>query len=137
MMRNKLKLFGIVATVAVIGLSMASCGDGANGGNSDPTPGVPDVLIGDWYNDDSYPTVVEIAFGTDNQATIVRRDVDEYNVPVSMREWGYVSTNGNRISAVGGWIGGFNFALSNSNNTLTITNASGTFADLNGIYTRN
>ena len=29
---NKLKLFGIIAAVAVIGFSMASCGDGANGG---------------------------------------------------------------------------------------------------------
>ena len=29
---NKLKLFGIIAAVVVIGLSMASCGDGANGG---------------------------------------------------------------------------------------------------------
>ena len=31
-MKNKLKLFGIIAAVAVIGFSMASCGDGANGG---------------------------------------------------------------------------------------------------------
>ena len=32
MMRNKLKLLGIIAAVAVIGFSVMGCGDGAGGG---------------------------------------------------------------------------------------------------------
>jgi len=34
-MKNRSKLFGIIATVAVIGFSMTACGDGANGGGND------------------------------------------------------------------------------------------------------
>jgi len=48
MMRNKLKLFGIIAAVAVIGFSVTGCGDGAgggggggSGGNNNPTPVAP------------------------------------------------------------------------------------------------
>ena len=47
-MRNKLKLFGIIAAVAVIGLSVTGCGDGANGGGGGGGGGVPSELLGTW-----------------------------------------------------------------------------------------
>jgi hypothetical protein len=36
-MKNTIKLFGIIAVVAVIGLSFAACGDGAGGGGGGGT----------------------------------------------------------------------------------------------------
>ena len=41
-MKNRFKLFGIIAMVAVIGFSMTACGDGANGGSGG---GANDITI--------------------------------------------------------------------------------------------
>ena len=49
-MKNLAKLFGIIALVAAIGFSMASCGDGGSGPG--PNPG-PDVFAGTWTGPDA------------------------------------------------------------------------------------
>jgi len=45
-MKRTLKLLGIIAAAAVIGLSVMGCGDGANG--NDGAGGVPSELLGRW-----------------------------------------------------------------------------------------
>jgi hypothetical protein len=53
-MRNVLKAFGIIAIVAIIGLSMAACDDGGSSGgppgsNPGSNPGSGSGLVGKWY----------------------------------------------------------------------------------------
>ena len=49
---------------------------------------------------------------------------------------GYISVTGNRATGVHETAGGFNFVLSNNNNTLTTSSTSGFFIGLNGTWTR-
>ena len=53
-MKNYLKLFGIIAIVAVIGFSMTSCDNDDDGGN-----GIPVELVGMWAKS---PQASEISF---------------------------------------------------------------------------
>ena len=114
-MKNKLKLLGIIAVVAVIGFSMVGCDNGNNGGGY----GVPSELIGSWTN----AAFRDLEFRADGWM--------HYSLGLASGS-ALVGTSGSRIS--GGGIG-FNFALSNNNNTLTITNESGV-SGLNGVWTR-
>ena len=113
-MKNKLKLLGIIAVVAVIGFSMVGCDNGNGGGGG----GVPAELVGTWVNADFR----DIEFAADGWMF--------WNLALSSGS-ALVSTSGNRIS--GGGVE-FNFALSNNNNTLTITNA--TTVGMNGTWIR-
>jgi len=47
-MKNFFKLLGIIALVAVIGFSMAACGD--NGGNNNGSDNVDATIVGKWYD---------------------------------------------------------------------------------------
>jgi len=113
-MKSVLKLLGIVAAVAAIGFSMTSCGDNGGGGF-----GVPAELVGMWENASWH----DIEFEANGWMY--------YSLGLSSGS-ARVSTSGNRIS--GGGIA-FDFDLSNSNNTLTISNQSG-ITGLNGVWTR-
>ena len=114
-MKNKLKLLGVIAAVAVIGFSMVGCDNGNGGGGH----GVPSELVGNWGNE----AFSSLEFQADGWMF--------YGIGLTSGS-ALVGTSGSRIS--GGGLG-FNFALSNNNNTLTITNESG-ISGLNGEWTR-
>ena len=67
-MKNVLKMFGVIALVAIIGFSMAACDDGGSSGGGDKT-----VLSGtSWshYDEDHDATEVLSFSSTDNSVTL-------------------------------------------------------------------
>jgi len=116
-MKNKLKLLGIIAAVAVIGFSMTSCGDNGGGGR-----GVPAGLVGVWERGAA--------------SFEIRLDSGIYGGVELVGAGGgaAIEARGNSIHFTGSgqW---FDFALSNNNNTLTITNAYAWLVS-NGEWTR-
>ena len=54
-MKNKVKLFGIIAIVAIMGFSMAACGGGGGGGD-DGDGGDPAMKFEGTWNHVSWPT---------------------------------------------------------------------------------
>ena len=122
MKRNKLKLLGIIAAVAVIGFSMVGCDNGNNGGGGGR--GVPATLVGVWEG----PSYTLIEFDADGWTNVMGD---------SGTTAGFVGTSGNRVNGTGGsegLTGGFDFVLDGG--TMTVSNASGAFAGLNGTWTR-
>jgi hypothetical protein len=107
-MKKLFKLLGLIAFVAVIGLSITACGGG--GGN------VPTDLQGDWG-----------AFIlTDSQ--LIEGDGTIYDVSVKDDTITIILNKSNKPTA--------KFSLSADKNTLTITNSeAGTILE-NGVYTR-
>ena len=124
-MKRTLKLLGIIAAVAVMGLSMVGCDNGNGGGGG----AFPAALVGIWQNasydsihiglDSSSPTGVWLDFviGTNSGSSAIR-------------------ATGNIIRDDDGDL--FQFALSNNDNTLTITNGNVAWfgAGINGVWTR-
>ena len=125
MKRNKLKLLGIIAAVAVIGFSMVGCDNGnGNGGGGGGARGVGPALVGVWEG----PSYTLIKFDADGWTNVMGD---------SGTTAGYVGTSGNRVNGTGGsegLTGGFDFVLDGG--TMTVSNASGAFAGLNGTWTR-
>ena len=119
MKKNKFKLLGIIAAVAVIGLSMAGCGD--NGGGR----GVPEGLIGVWYRAvDSGSLEIRLDSGMSSGVGLFRWDL---GLPIEAR--------GNRIYNADLNFRMFNFNL--SGDTLTITDCVESFIlSRNGTWTR-
>jgi len=118
-MKNKLKLLGVIAAVAVIGFSMVGCdnGNGFSGG------GLPAILIdSDWSR-------------ASDEASLSFDGDDWMHFHGGSSSWGVmIGVSGSTITASSG--GSLNFVLSHNNNTMTISNASGAFAGLNGTWTR-
>ena len=57
-MKNRIKLFGVIAMVAIIGFSMAACDNGSTGGGGN----VPEALQGNWLNNNEYDTLKYLVF---------------------------------------------------------------------------
>ena len=115
-MKNKLKLLGIIAAVAVIGFSMTSCDNNGGGG------GVPSGLIGVWVQEEGTGRFeIRPYFGQINRPVISYRG-----------SWTVIDVRGGSLLNNDGGELLFNFNL--SGNTLIVTDASETFTD--GTYTR-
>ena len=116
-MKRTVKLFGIIAAVAVIGFSMAACDNNGGGG------GVPSALVGTWE-------------GTNNFE--IRRDSEMYGgVGLFLSGGGAtaIEARGSSIYELMMRTQIFDFSI--SGNTLTVSNSVGMpWAPSNGTYTR-
>ena len=112
-MKNSIKLFGIIAMVAIIGFSMTACDNGSTGGGGGK---VPEALRGNWLRD-SEGTERHLKFTKDGWGTKTGSfdDVGIYKIVTSATvnkiEWEYKQAN---------MTGSFNYSISGS--TLTISN---------------
>ena len=117
MKKNKFKLLGIIAAVAVIGLSMIGCDNGNVGGGGS----LPDALVNTMWSQDDGSGFIDF-------------DGNDF-MHASSSGGGFTggfSISGNRIDT---GFGAFNFVLSNDNTTMTISGATGNLASLNGTWT--
>jgi uncharacterized repeat protein (TIGR02543 family) len=104
-MKKAIKLFGIAALVALIGFSMAACGDGAGGGGNDDTGGTPtglSALVGWWYVKTS---AIIPAFEITSGSKLILTDGTTFDISVS----------GNTVALKFGGtsVGTFDYAISN------------------------
>ena len=102
-MKSFIKLFGIIALVAVIGFSMAACG---NDGDEKKGGGLPAELIGSWVSDSNESYKVE--FKSNNTVAIT-------GMPDGDRP---AKASGNKITVTmgptaGGTNQSFNYAITN------------------------
>jgi len=108
-MKNLIKMFGIIALAAVIGISMAACG--TSGGGTGGTSGEISDLEGTWIGGNT------LTFTSDK---------------VTCSYFGFgtrtYSVSGDRITFAGGAGGRVNYTLSADKTTLTISSPTGTLA---------
>jgi len=106
-MKKTIKLFGIIAMVAVIGFIMAACGNGGNGNNNN-SGGIPSALIGKWY------------LATDS--TTLAFEITSANLFYFANQIYDASVSGNTVILKRGdtTVGAFDYTI--SNNEMTITN---------------
>ena len=126
MKKNKFKLFGIIAAVAVIGFSMAACEVEVNSGGGGR--GVPAALLGVWEPTGG-GTSFEIVLDSDMYGGVALRIGDGGSA---------IEARGNSIYHAGLRFRMFDFELSNNNNTLTVSNTDNPpySSPPNGTYTR-
>lgn len=123
-MRNLLKIFGIIALVAVIGVSMAACSDGSDnsGGNNNSGGGSP--YVGTW-----------IGYVQGAQATVT----------ISAGNTWSISVPGGDFSDSGSYTGAGSVATLTSNNgggsvvgtATAIANVDGTITTINLVLNQN
>jgi hypothetical protein len=123
-MKNVFKVLGIIAIVAVIGFSMASCDDGGGGDKKDE-------LIGKWVRDDG-------EYLNFKKGSWITLRFSSFQIDFNVSSY-----NGTTIKATGSWVPDISFTATIAGNKLTvsgltkITDTSGTEIDLsvhNGTY---
>ena len=73
-MKNKLKNFGIIALVAIIGFSFTACGDGDDNGGSGG--GIIAAYVGTAWTATSYGSTYTVTFTTKNTITVSGFGID-------------------------------------------------------------
>jgi hypothetical protein len=140
-MKNKFKLLGIIALVAVIGFSMTACDDGSGGGGS--SGGGISKQIGGWAKDGSETIVLQIYASTTingvlqyDEFTLIFYNTDNDNGYSDMT---YMEKEGNAFVQM--W-GGGGTLTTQSDTKITLANFSKTsygkevLAQFNGSYTK-
>ena len=125
-MKNSIKLFGVIAMVAIIGFSMAACDNGSTGGGGK----VPEELRGKWLGNDGGP--IYLFFNADGW------DLDYIDFPTTIT-YKVKSVSGNTVNwnhAQYGDPPSGSFKYSISSDVLTISEKNGTLSPSNGTYNR-
>ena len=127
-MKNSIKLFGVIAMVAIIGFSMAACDNGTTGGGGGK---VPTELKGKWLgvdgSDDNF-----LFFNADGWA------LDHSAFPTTIT-YKVTSVSGNTVNwnhAQYGDPSSGSFKYSITSDVLTISDKSGTLNPSNGTYNK-
>ena len=124
-MKNNFKFLGIIVMVMTIGFSITACNDSSDN-NSGSYSG---PLIGRWFGIEG-----------DGNSAFITFAQDDPPAPNSIQNGSNsgitLIISGNTLTRDGGGGGSCNFALSDNDDTLTITNSTGYVMVPNGIYRR-
>ena len=134
-MKNAIKLFGIIALVAVIGFSMVACGDDDDDGGGGGL--VPAELQGRWLRDDTTSSQRYLVFNS--VGWVCQYDSFE-EAEQDIKSWRHnvtAATGNNIVWAHSDGVSTGSFTWSISGTTLTISASTSTLHELpEGTYTK-